>query len=84
MLVANKRCISTTTPSRFDREKSLNSSPESYQAIGRQRDKKPFEIAKSLGYESEPGFSKAFKRVLGITPGEQRCNGTQTPQPLGT
>jgi hypothetical protein len=40
MLVANKRCISTTTPSRFDREKSLNSSPGSYQAIGRQRDKK--------------------------------------------
>lgn len=46
-----------------------------------QRDKKLFEIAKSVGYESDAAFSKAFKRVLGITPGEHRRNGTQTSRP---
>jgi AraC-like DNA-binding protein len=46
-----------------------------------QRDKKLFEIAKSVGYESDAAFSKAFKRVLGITPGEQRRNGTQISPP---
>jgi AraC-like DNA-binding protein len=40
-----------------------------------QRDKKLFEIAKSVGYESDAAFSKAFKRVLGVTPGEHRRNG---------
>lgn len=45
-----------------------------------QRDKKLFEIAKSVGYESDAAFSKAFKRVLGITPGEHRRNSTQPPQ----
>jgi AraC-like DNA-binding protein len=47
-------------------------------------DTKLFEIAKSVGYESDAAFSKAFKRVLGITPGEHRRNGTKTPQPPGT
>ena len=43
-------------------------------------DKKLLEIAKSVGYESDAAFSKAFKRVLGVTPGEHRRNITQ-PQP---
>jgi AraC-like DNA-binding protein len=45
-----------------------------------QPDKKLFEIAKSVGYESDAAFSKAFKRVLGVTPGEHRRNSTQPPQ----
>lgn len=44
-------------------------------------DKKLFEIAKSVGYESDAAFSKAFKRVLGVTPGEHRRNSRQPPQP---
>lgn len=36
------------------------------------KDKKLFEIARSVGYESDAAFSKAFKRVLGVTPGEHR------------
>jgi len=35
-------------------------------------DKKLFEIARSVGYESDAAFSKAFKRVLGATPGDYR------------
>jgi AraC-like DNA-binding protein len=46
-----------------------------------ERDKKLFEIAKSVGYESDAAFSKAFKRVLGVTPGEHRRNSTLSPQP---
>jgi AraC-like DNA-binding protein len=46
-----------------------------------ERDKKLFEVAKSVGYESDAAFSKAFKRVLGVTPGEHRRNGAQLPQP---
>jgi AraC-like DNA-binding protein len=45
------------------------------------RDKKLFEIAKNVGYESNVAFSKAFKRLLGVTPGEHRRNSTQPPQP---
>lgn len=37
-----------------------------------QRDKKLVEIAQSVGYESDAAFSKAFKRVVGLTPGEYR------------
>ena len=44
-----------------------------------QPDKKLFEIAKRVGYESDAAFSKAFKRVLGVTPGEHRRNSTQAP-----
>ena len=40
-----------------------------------QRDKKLVEIAQSVGYESDAAFSKAFKRVVGFTPGEYRHNG---------
>lgn len=37
-----------------------------------QPDKKLLEIAQSVGYESDAAFSKAFKRVVGATPGEYR------------
>ena len=39
-----------------------------------QRDKKLVDVAQSIGYESDAAFSKAFKRVLGLTPGEYRRN----------
>jgi AraC-like DNA-binding protein len=42
-----------------------------------QEDKKLVEIAQSVGYESDAAFSKAFKRILGVTPGEYRRNGTE-------
>jgi AraC-like DNA-binding protein len=35
-----------------------------------QRDKKLVDIARSVGYESDAAFSKAFKRVVGASPGE--------------
>ena len=35
-------------------------------------DKKLMEIAQSVGYESDAAFSKSFKRVLGVSPGEYR------------
>lgn len=34
-----------------------------------QRDKKLIEIARSVGYETDAAFSKAFKRVVGASPG---------------
>jgi AraC-like DNA-binding protein len=37
--------------------------------------KKLIEIANSVGYDSDAAFSKAFKRLLGSTPGEYRRNG---------
>jgi AraC-like DNA-binding protein len=40
-----------------------------------QGDKKLAEVALSVGYESDAAFSKAFKRVVGFTPGEYRQNG---------
>lgn len=39
-----------------------------------QRNKKLIDIAQSIGYESDAAFSKAFKRVVGLTPGEYRQN----------
>jgi AraC-like DNA-binding protein len=36
----------------------------------RQRDKKLVDVARSVGYESDAAFSKAFKRVVGANPGE--------------
>src|SRR5260370_22805391 len=41
-----------------------------YKAIGslQKDDRKLFEIAKSVGYDSDAAFSKAFKRVLGVAP----------------
>jgi AraC-like DNA-binding protein len=35
-------------------------------------DRKLFEVAKSVGYDSHAAFSKAFKRVLGMAPKEYR------------
>ena len=39
-----------------------------------QRDKKLVDVAQSIGYESDAAFSKAFKRIVGLTPGEYRRN----------
>jgi AraC-like DNA-binding protein len=47
----------------------------------RHADKKLFEIARSVGYESDAAFSKAFKRVIGSTPGEYR-QGEETVREL--
>jgi AraC-like DNA-binding protein len=41
-------------------------------------DKKLFEIAKSVGYQSDAAFSKAFKRVLGVAPREYRRSAAET------
>ena len=38
-------------------------------AVAEQRDKKLIDVARS-GYESDAAFSKAFKRVVGASPGE--------------
>ncbi len=35
-----------------------------------QRDKKLIDVARAVGYESDAAFSKAFKRVVGVNPGE--------------
>ena len=40
-----------------------------------QRDKKLIDIARSVGYESDAAFSKAFKRVVGASPGEYLKHG---------
>ncbi len=37
--------------------------------ILQQRDKKLIDVARSVGYESDAAFSKAFKRVVGASPG---------------
>jgi len=37
-------------------------------------DQKVFEVAKSVGYDSDAAFSKAFKRVFGVAPREYRRN----------
>jgi transcriptional regulator GlxA family with amidase domain len=45
-----------------------------YKATGLLQDdhRELFEIAKSVGYDSDAAFSKTFKRVLGVTPREYR------------
>ncbi len=35
-------------------------------------DAKLSEIGPQVGYETEPAFNKAFKRVIGATPGQYR------------
>jgi AraC-like DNA-binding protein len=40
-----------------------------------QRDKKLIDVARSVGYESDAAFSKAFKRVVGTNPGEYLKHG---------
>jgi AraC-like DNA-binding protein len=41
----------------------------------KEEDKKLVEVAQSVGYESDAAFSKAFKRIVGLTPGEYRQTG---------
>jgi AraC-like DNA-binding protein len=48
-----------------------------------QRDKKLIEVAQCVGYESDAAFSKAFKRVVGVSPGEYR-NEALSGKALGT
>ena len=40
-------------------------------------DKKLFEVGKSVGYDSDAAFSKAFKRVFRVAPREYRRNATE-------
>jgi AraC-like DNA-binding protein len=42
-----------------------------------QRDKKLIDVARSVGYESDAAFSKAFKRVVGSSPGEYLKRGLE-------
>ena len=37
---------------------------------------KLYDVSKQVGYDSDGAFSKAFKRVLGVTPGEYRRGGS--------
>jgi AraC-like DNA-binding protein len=39
-------------------------------ALLRKGDRKLFEVAKSVGYDSDAAFSKAFKRTFGLPPRE--------------
>ena len=50
-----------------------------YKATGllQEDDRKLFEVAKSVGYDSDAAFSKAFKRVLGVAPREYRRSATE-------
>jgi AraC-like DNA-binding protein len=50
-----------------------------YKATGlmQKGDTKLFEVAKSVGYDSDAAFSKAFKRVLGVAPREYRRSATE-------
>src|ERR1035437_3739252 len=50
-----------------------------YKATGllREDDRKLFEVARSVGYDSDAAFSKAFKRVLGMAPKEYRRSAAQ-------
>ncbi|HLY62353.1 MAG TPA: AraC family transcriptional regulator [Terriglobia bacterium] len=43
-------------------------------ALLQKGDKKLFEVAKSVGYNSDAAFSKAFKRVFGVAPRAYRQN----------
>jgi AraC-like DNA-binding protein len=42
-----------------------------------QRDRKLIGVARSVGYESDAAFSKAFKRVVGASPGEYLKHGLE-------
>ncbi len=42
-----------------------------------QRDRKLIDVARSVGYESDAAFSKAFKRVVGANPGEYVKRGSE-------
>jgi AraC-like DNA-binding protein len=47
-------------------------------ALLQEDDRKLFEVAKSVGYDSDASFSKAFKRVLGMAPREYRRSTTES------
>jgi AraC-like DNA-binding protein len=50
-----------------------------YKATGLlQEDVKLFEVAKTVGYDSDAAFSKAFKRVLGVAPKQFRRSAKKT------
>ena len=49
-----------------------------------QRDKKLIDVARSVGYESDAAFSKAFKRVVGANPGEYLKRGFVDQGNVGT
>ena len=53
-------------------------------ALLRKGDKKLFEVAKSVGYDSDAAFSKAFKRIVGVAPRHYRRSATagEAPTPL--
>jgi AraC-like DNA-binding protein len=55
-----------------------------YKATGllREDDRKLFEVAKSVGYDSDAAFSKAFKRVLGVAPKRYRRSATEARRKL--
>jgi transcriptional regulator GlxA family with amidase domain len=50
-----------------------------YKATGllQENNRKLFEVAESVGYDSDAAFSKAFKRVLGMAPKEYRRSAAQ-------
>ncbi len=48
------------------------------------RDKKLTDVARSVGYESDAAFSKAFKRVVGANPGEYLKRGFEDQGHAGT
>src|SRR5260370_7687924 len=50
-----------------------------YKAIGslQKDDRKLFEIAKSVGYDSDAAFSKPFKHVLAVAPRQYRPSATK-------
>src|SRR6202046_4812512 len=48
-----------------------------------QRDKKLIDVARSVGYESDAAFSKAFKRVVGANPGEYLKRGFEVHRKTG-
>jgi len=45
----------------------------------REGDKKLIDVAHSIGYDSDGAFNKAFKRIMGATPGDYRRNGGTVP-----
>lgn len=45
--------------------------------ILRERESKLADVANAIGYDSDGAFNKAFKRVLGVTPGEYRKLGAR-------
>jgi AraC-like DNA-binding protein len=48
-----------------------------------QRDKKLIDVARSVGYESDSAFNKAFKRVVGANSGEYVKRGFEDPGHAG-